>query len=162
MLVVSAETGFLKGVLLDNGYLTQVRTGAAGAVAAKYLAPENTDPVGVIGSGVQARFQMAALKLVRPFSTIHMFSLDADEEKDRYVRDMQAQLDVTVVKAPSVEAVVRESAVVVTTTPSRRGFIEARPGCIRDCTSRPWAATPKRNRNSRQRSSLRPTWWPVT
>jgi ornithine cyclodeaminase/alanine dehydrogenase-like protein (mu-crystallin family) len=42
MLVVSAETGFLQGVLLDNGYLTQVRTGAAGAVAAKYLAPQNT------------------------------------------------------------------------------------------------------------------------
>jgi ectoine utilization protein EutC len=126
MLVVSAETGFLQGVLLDNGYLTQVRTGAAGAVAAKYLAPQNTNHVGVIGSGVQARFQMAALKLVRPFSTIHMFSLDADDEKDRYVRDMQSQLDVTVVKAPSVEAVVKESAIVVTTTPSRKGFIEAR------------------------------------
>jgi ornithine cyclodeaminase len=126
MLVVSAETGFLQGVLLDNGYLTQVRTGAAGAVAAKYLAPEHTEHVGVIGCGVQARFQMAALKLVRPFSTIHMFSLDADDEKDRYVGDMQAQLDVTVVKAPSAEAVVKESAVVVTTTPSHQGFVEAK------------------------------------
>lgn len=125
MLVVSAETGFLQGVLLDNGYLTQVRTGAAGAVAAKYLAAENADIVGVIGSGVQARFQMAALKLVRPFSTIHMFSLDADGEKDRYVRDMEEQLEVKVVKAPSVEAVVKESAVVVTTTPARKGFIKA-------------------------------------
>ena len=125
MLVVSAETGFLQGVLLDNGYLTQVRTAAAGAVAAKYLAPEKADSVGVIGSGVQARFQMAALKLVRPFSTIHMFSLDADDEKDRYVRDIQTQLDVTVIKAPSVEAVVKESAVVVTTTPARRGFVKA-------------------------------------
>lgn len=125
MLVVSAETGFLQGVLLDNGYLTQVRTAAAGAVAAKYLAPEKADSVGVIGSGVQARFQMAALKLVRPFSTIHMFSLDADDEKDRYVRDIQTQLDVTVIKAPSVEAVIKESAVVVTTTPARRGFVKA-------------------------------------
>lgn len=125
MLVVSAETGFLEGVLLDNGYLTQVRTGAAGAVAAKYLAPQNADDVGVIGSGVQARFQMAALMQVRPFSTIRMFSLDSDDDKDRYVHDMQRQLKVQVIKAPSIEAVVKESTVVVTSTPSRKGFIKS-------------------------------------
>ena len=125
MLVVSAETGFLQGVLLDNGYLTQVRTGAAGAVAAKYLAPQTADNVGVIGSGVQARFQMEALMHVRPFSTVRMFSLDSDEEKDRYVQDMQQELEVEVLKAPSIEAVVKESAVVVTTTPSRKGFIKS-------------------------------------
>ncbi|MCB2149404.1 MAG: cyclodeaminase [Deltaproteobacteria bacterium] len=125
MLVVSAETGFLQGVLLDNGYLTQVRTGAAGAVAAKFLAPQTADSVGVIGSGMQARFQMAALMLVRPFSTIRMFSLDPDDARDRYVRDMQRQLNVRVINAPSIEAVVKESAIVVTTTPARQGFIKA-------------------------------------
>lgn len=125
MLVVSAETGFLQGVLLDNGYLTQVRTGAAGAVAAKYLAPSRVDTVGVIGSGVQARFQMEALKQVRSFSTIWMFSLDTDEVKARYVREMSERLQVEVIKAPSVEAVIRESNVVVTTTPARRGFIKS-------------------------------------
>lgn len=124
MLVVNAATGFLEGILLDNGYLTQVRTGAAGAVAAKYLAPQNADNVGVIGSGVQARFQMVALMQVRPFSTIRMFSLDADEDKDRYVHDMRQQLRVEVIKSPSVEAVVKESAVIVTTTPARQGFIK--------------------------------------
>jgi ectoine utilization protein EutC len=124
MLVISAETGFLQGVLLDNGYLTQVRTGAAGAVAAKYLAPQRVETVGVIGSGVQARYQMQALMQVRPFKTIHMFSLDAADDKDRYVRDMGQMLNVEVVKAASIEAVVRQSAVVVTTTPARRGFIK--------------------------------------
>lgn len=124
MLLVNASTGFLEGILLDNGYLTQVRTGAAGAVAAKYLAPQNADNVGVIGSGVQARFQMVALMQVRPFSTIRMFSLDADEDKDRYVHDMRQQLSVEVIKSPSVEAVVKESAVIVTTTPARQGFIK--------------------------------------
>jgi ornithine cyclodeaminase len=54
-----------------------------------------------------------------------MFSLDSDDVKDRYVRDMQEQLGVAVVKASSAEAVVKESAVVVTTTPSRKGFIKA-------------------------------------
>jgi ornithine cyclodeaminase len=55
-----------------------------------------------------------------------MFSLDAEDEKDRYVRDMESQLDVTVAKAPSAEDVVKESAVVVTTTPSHQGFVEAK------------------------------------
>lgn len=125
MLVISAETGFLQGVLLDNGYLTQVRTGAAGAVAAKYLAPERVETVGVIGSGVQARFQMEALMQVRPFSSIRMFSLDSDDDKDRYVRDMRQMLNVEVIKSPSVEAVVKESSIVVTTTPARRGFVKS-------------------------------------
>jgi len=125
MLVISAETGFLQGVLLDNGYLTQLRTGAAGAVAAKYLAPQQVETVGVIGSGVQARFQMEALMQVRPFSSIRMFSLDSDGDKDRYVRDMRQMLKVEVVKSPSVEAVVKESSIVVTTTPARRGFVKS-------------------------------------
>jgi ornithine cyclodeaminase/alanine dehydrogenase-like protein (mu-crystallin family) len=89
------------------------------------LAPQTADSVGVIGSGVQARFQMAALMLVRRFSTVRMFSLDVDDVKDRYVRDMQQQLNVRVINAPSIEAVVKESAIVVTTTPARQGFINA-------------------------------------
>jgi len=125
MLVIDAETGFLKAVLLDNGYLTQVRTGAAGAVAAKYLAPKNAERVGVIGAGVQARFQMRALSLVRDIKEIRTFSLDKDEVRDAYIRDMERELGITVIKAKSVEEVVKESAVVVTTTPSRKPFLKA-------------------------------------
>lgn len=125
MLVLSAETGFLNAVLLDNGYLTQVRTGAAGAVAAKFLAPRNAENVGVIGSGTQARFQMRGLSLMRNIKTIRMFSLDPDEVKDAYVKDMEAELGVEVKKAGSAEEVVRESSVVVTTTPARKGYIKS-------------------------------------
>lgn len=125
MLVIDAETGFLKAVLLDNGYLTQVRTGAAGAVAAKYLAPEECENVGVIGAGVQARFQMRALKLVRDIKRIRTFSLDEEAVRDAYVRDMREELGIDVVKAASVEEVVRESSIVVTTTPSRTPFLKA-------------------------------------
>jgi len=45
---------------LDGGKLTAMRTAAVGAIGVRYLAPENATSVGVIGSGVQARFQMAA------------------------------------------------------------------------------------------------------
>jgi len=125
MLVLSAETGYLNGVLLDNGYLTQVRTGAAGAVAAKFLAPENAENVGVIGSGTQARFQMRALSLVRDIKTIRMFSLDSNEVRDQYVEDMRKELGIEVIKAADAEEVVRKSSVVVTTTPARKGYIKA-------------------------------------
>lgn len=125
MLLIDAETGFLRAVLLDNGYLTQVRTGAAGAVAARYLAPNHAGEAGVIGAGVQARFQMRALALTRKISTIRTFSLDDEDIRDAYVRDMEQELGVRVIKAASAEEVVRESSVVVTTTPSRKPFIRA-------------------------------------
>lgn len=125
MLVIDATTGFLAAVLLDNGYLTQVRTGAAGAVAARYLAPKECSNAGVIGSGVQARFQMRSLALVREIETVRTFSLDPDEVRDAYVRDIKKELGVEVIKATSVEEVVRESSVVVTTTPSRTPFLKA-------------------------------------
>lgn len=125
MLVIDSTTGFLKAVLLDNGYLTQVRTGAAGAVAAKYLAPEDCSNAGVIGAGAQARYQMRALALIRNIKRIRTFSLDSDEVRDSYVRDMEAELGIEVIKASSVEEVVRASSIVVTTTPSRKPFLKA-------------------------------------
>src|SRR5262245_7855782 len=53
MVVFDASTGFPSAILLDNGFLTDVRTGAAGAVAAEALARTSVDTVGVIGTGLQ-------------------------------------------------------------------------------------------------------------
>ena len=66
MILFSAKTGLVEAVYLDNGYLTDIRTAAAGAVAARHLAPEKVETAGVIGTGVQARLQMKAAHLVRP------------------------------------------------------------------------------------------------
>jgi len=65
MAVFSAETGQVRAVLLDNGYLTDLRTAAAGAVAARWLAPERVETATVLGTGLQARLQMRAAHLVR-------------------------------------------------------------------------------------------------
>ncbi len=64
MLVFSQETGEPAAVLLDEGHLTDVRTALAGAIAAKYLAPSSVRLIGILGSGVQARMQLAHLKPV--------------------------------------------------------------------------------------------------
>ncbi len=58
MLLFSQKTGQPVCVLLDEGYLTDVRTAVAGAIVAKYLAPKNVTAIGVIGAGIQARMQL--------------------------------------------------------------------------------------------------------
>src|SRR3989442_7211574 len=65
VLVFDSTTGFPRAVLFDNGYLTDLRTGAAGALAADLLARREVDRVGIIGVGTQARYQFAALLGVR-------------------------------------------------------------------------------------------------
>ena len=56
MVLVSAETGFLEAIFFDNGYLTQLRTALAGAIAAKYFAKKKLGRVGIIGAGSQGRY----------------------------------------------------------------------------------------------------------
>jgi len=124
MVVMSSVTGFCEAVLLENGYLTNVRTGMAGAVAAKYLAPETVEAVGVIGAGAQARFQVECLKLVRDFKKIYVYSR-RQEQAEEYATEMRAKLGVEVEVAPSAEHVARSCQVLVTTTSSRTPVIQA-------------------------------------
>lgn len=124
MMLISTKTGNPMAILLDNGYLTDVRTGIAGAIAAKYLAPKEVKVVGVIGSGMQARYQIRALRLVRDFSQLWVFGI-VEGEVERYVEEMTQELGVEVFKAKDAETVVRESEVVVTTTPSKEPYLRA-------------------------------------
>ena len=62
VLVFNQKTGKLKLVLQDRGWLTEMRTAAAGAVAAKHLAPKVVTQIGIVGTGIQARFQLEFLK----------------------------------------------------------------------------------------------------
>ena len=124
MVLISTKTGFPEALLLDNGYLTHVRTGAAGAVVAKYLAPKNIHIAGVIGAGNQARFQMRALKLVRDFPKVLVYGI-LPGEAEQYASEMSEVLGVDVVESPNAETVVRSSDVVVTATPSKKPYLRA-------------------------------------
>lgn len=130
MVLFHADTGFCAAVLLDNGYLTDLRTGLAGAVAAKHLAPQNVATVGVVGTGAQARYQIRSLKLVRSFQRLLVFGRDA-ARRSAYVEEMRAELGADVSEVDSLEALTCESDLLVTTTPSRQPLIRAewlRPG----------------------------------
>lgn len=124
MVVLSATTGRCEAILLDNGYLTDVRTAMAGALAARYLARQGLKTVGQVGAGAQGRYQMRALQLVRGYERVLVY--DRDEAcLDAYVEEMPEVLGVEVVKAASVEQVVRESDTVTTSTPSHEPFVRA-------------------------------------
>jgi ectoine utilization protein EutC len=135
MVAVNVRTGFVEAVLLDNAYLTDVRTGAAGAVAAKYLAPKAVHTAGVVGAGAQGRYQIEGLRCVRPFERLLAFDLDK-ARLAAYVRRMEALLGIPVQAAENVQELVEQSQVVVTCTPSRKPYLEGRwlhPGLHLTC-----------------------------
>lgn len=124
MVLLSASTGFPKAVLLDNGFLTELRTGLAGALAAKYLARDKLDTVGVVGAGSQGRFQIRALRLVRDFKRVLVYDSDP-ANLARYVADMSAELGIEIAAGSDAAEVVCSSDLVVTATPSRSPYVRA-------------------------------------
>ncbi|MEM7429620.1 MAG: cyclodeaminase [Pseudomonadota bacterium] len=124
MVLFSARTGMLEAVLLDNGYLTDVRTAAAGAVAAKYLARGDAQSAGIIGGGVQARLQLEALLLVRPIVRARIWARNA-EKAAAAAGELGESLGIEVSAAASAEEAVDGSDIVVTTTPSAEPLVMA-------------------------------------
>ncbi len=88
LLVFRKDTGQLAAVLNDRGRLTDLRTAAAGAVAAKYLAPEQLEAIGVLGTGIQAELQVQLLQAVRPCRNIVFWGRNR-ERGDAYARRMR-------------------------------------------------------------------------
>jgi ornithine cyclodeaminase len=124
MMVFSASTGLVQAVLLDNGYLTAIRTAAAGAVAAKYLAPTRLETIGVLGAGAQARLQIAAAHLVRPARRILVWARDPVQAKG-CARDIAAALGVPAFAVDDPATLVRESQLVITATPAKAPIVAA-------------------------------------
>jgi ornithine cyclodeaminase len=124
MLLLSARTGLVEAVLLDNGYLTNVRTAAAGAVAAKWLVRRGARIAGVLGAGVQARLQLEALNLVREIERALVWARDPAKAK-AFAETVGAELDLAIGVASSPEELVRQSDIVITATPSAAPLIQA-------------------------------------
>lgn len=123
MVLFSARTGLVEALLLDNGYLTDVRTAAAGAVAARHLAPE-VRTAGVMGAGAQARQQIIAAHLVRPFERVLVWGRDADKAR-ACARDIADALAIEAHYEADPARLVKESQLVVTTTPAREPILMA-------------------------------------
>ncbi len=129
MLLFEQTTGQLASVLLDEGKLTDLRTGAAGAVAAHQLANKDIDAIGIIGAGIQARHQLSQLAAVTPCRRVYAWARNP-ERLAAYARDAEAMgFETLTVSSP--EAVASACQLIVTTTPSTEPLLKAqwvRPG----------------------------------
>ena len=122
MVVFSAITGFPLAILLDNGYLTELRTAAAGGVAAKFMAPQSVHQVAIIGAGSQGRWQLEALACVRKFNKVLIYD-HHQKNISRYIEEMQPRISAEMQGADSVENAVQSSQVIITATPSREPVV---------------------------------------
>ena len=122
VLVFDASTGFPLALLQDNAYLTELRTGAAGALAVRLLTPDRPLKVAVLGAGSQARYQLRAIARVRRIQGLRVWS-PVPEEVARYEAEMGGVLGVPVSGADSVEEAVSHADLVVTVTPARKPIL---------------------------------------
>lgn len=129
MLLFSAQTGTPQALLLDEGLLTDERTAAAGAVAAKWLAPRSPECIGMLGAGIQAERQLAHLRGVTDCRAVMIWA--RREEAALALADKAAALGYAARVAASPAAVAEVARLIVTTTPSETPLLHAadiRPG----------------------------------
>ena len=118
-----ATTGYPAAILLDNGLLTDIRTAAAGAVAAKYLAPPSVQRIAILGAGTQARLQASYLRHVTPCRSLSIWARNADAAAAA-ARDISAYgFDVRA--AANVAEATASAQIIVTTTPSAAPLLHA-------------------------------------
>jgi len=123
LLLFKKGTGELACTLLDECYLTHVRTAAAGAVVAKYLAPKNVDCIGIVGAGTQGRMQLEFLDSVTDCKDVMVWGMN-QKELDEYKEDMElVGYNVrTTLKAEDIAATCN---LIVTATPSKSPLLSA-------------------------------------
>jgi len=117
IVMLNTETGMAEAIL-DGRYITEARTAAVSAVSAHHLARKDARVLGILGSGVQARSHCEALRLVREFREVRVWSPNADR-----LRQFAAETGTRVMA--NAEAVVRGADVVVTVTPSPTPVIQS-------------------------------------
>jgi ectoine utilization protein EutC len=128
--ILSAHTGQLLWLVADQGLMTDLRTAAAGALAADLLARRDLNQVTIVGAGGQARYQLSALLQVRRPARVAVVARRR-QAAEAYAEETQELYGLPVECATDVESAVRQADIVVTTTPARTPVLQAdwvRPG----------------------------------
>ena len=129
IIVCDAVNGYPLAVM-DSIEITILRTGAATAVAAKYLARPDSHVATICGCGNQSRIQLRALAKVLPIERVFAFDHDASRAQ-QFADDMASALHLTVQSVPDLKIAVRDSDVCVTCTTAKKYFLhkeDAAPG----------------------------------
>ena len=127
ILVFSQKTGELKLILLDKCWLTDMRTAAAGAVAAKHLAPKTIHDIGIVGTGVQARMQLEMLRTVVDCQSCFIWGRDSTKVQGM-LDDLRASESIQawgldIQAAETLDDLVSDCNLIVTTTSARNPLI---------------------------------------
>jgi len=124
MLLYRQETGELVSILLDEGYLTNIRTAVAGAIVAKYMAPSKVNKIGIVGAGTQGRLQLFYLKNVVDCRQVLIWGMN-QEEVDAYKSDMEIEgfhIETTL----ETSEILKQCNMVVTTTPAKSPILSSK------------------------------------
>ncbi|MEM3736854.1 MAG: ornithine cyclodeaminase family protein [Candidatus Bathyarchaeia archaeon] len=121
---IDIDTGIPLAVM-DAAYLTALRTGAASGVATKYLAREDSETVGVIGAGVQARFQLEAVAAVRRISRVYVYS-PTHEHRIRFAKEVEERLGVHVTSLDAAAEVVCKADILVVATSAKEPVVKGK------------------------------------
>ncbi|CAM1345038.1 NAD(P)-binding domain-containing protein [Tenacibaculum amylolyticum] len=122
MLVFDQKTGVPKCVLLDEGFLTDIRTAAAGALAAKYFAPKNVKGIGIIGTGIQARLQLEYLLQQTSCKEIWVWGRNTENAK-AFAKNFSNDIHIHI--AQTTQEVAQHTNLIVTTTPAEAPLLKA-------------------------------------
>jgi len=109
------DTG-LPLAVMDGVWMTAMRTGAATALSAKYLARPESSVVGVLGCGVQGRSNVEALDVLFPLKEVRAYDVNA-ESVEQYAADIRTQLDLEVIAVATPREAVSGCDMVVTAGP---------------------------------------------
>jgi len=121
-LIADAKTGYPAVIALDNGYLTDVRTAAAGALATDALARTDADVVAVIGPGIQGHLQMEALLHLRKPAELRVYGTNRSRA-ETFAERMRGLHSWTVTVAASAKEAIEGADIVTTATPAREPHI---------------------------------------
>ena len=129
LLVFSQKTGELKLILLDKCWLTDMRTAAAGAVAAKHLAAKTIHHIGIVGTGAQARMQLEMLRTVVDCKSCFIWGRDSTKVQ-RMLEDLRASESIQawgldIQAAATLDDLVSQCNLIVTTTSAKSPLIRA-------------------------------------
>jgi ornithine cyclodeaminase len=123
ILLFKKGTGELACALLDKCHLTNVRTAAAGAVSAKYLAPKNIGCIGILGAGTQGRMQIQYLSPIIDCRDIMVWGLN-QEELDEYKKEM-APKGYSIQTTMNADDIADSCNLIITATPSKSPLLSA-------------------------------------
>jgi ornithine cyclodeaminase/alanine dehydrogenase len=130
VLLQNPETGEVI-CIMDGGYLTAIRTGAASGVATKYLARSAADQIaGIFGAGVQAKSQLWAVAVARKLARVYVYDV-VKEAVDKFVSEMSTKLNLEIIPAESSEQILQKADIVCTATSSATPIFDGsnvRPG----------------------------------